>query len=780
MGKSKKSKSGQPSRFRVQQAAPAQAFDPKKSRARALQTADDAFGGDEDEFHKNRDSILFEDDGAGDRDVNDLSSDDEIYGLNLPSAGSDDEESQAGEDDEEADEEEYPSEDEDETYSTLPADEPRGRFAKVSNPSQDVLSDASDAEEEEEEEAANSSDEEETWAAGSYHASRRAPGEADSSDDEALDLEAEEARRLQKKAKGVLAGEDYGFGEEDEEGEEMVEEVRKKARGKGRLEDEVLGGEGEKGEAKQWTEEEAIAHLLKKSPETLALLDDFTATAERIKGVEKNLEIVRLGDEDGKEHPALAIMELEHQALATYLPTLAFYFSLLLSPSPSSDLLSKVLARLSSLRQALATMEELDLTSAQYEESEGSSDEAEDDEEGMLASEMWDAGGAEGSNEESQELDEEDMRMLMEMEHRESDDEEEFDSEDEDEEGGEDSMLAGMTDEELEELMASMPADADADMFIKAVEQAQRQKAGLPVDDDEEDGDDDLPPSAFDDEMDDYEMNDIGANSKKNQKKKAKKASKKEIIIPDLPSSSSRKIASLPTSSSNVNDDYLDPTALSLTDSSDKASARHSLRFHVSQVKQKAAKREAGHGRRIGGDDDLPRRSKENARREVLKRQEHGALGDGKGEALDGGDWNEEDKRVARGVKGISGAEEEISAEDYYEAVKAGREEGRAAKKAKYDEERLEDRAYNHDLSTSLPDGPRGASRQIMANKGLQPKRAKVNRNPRVKKRMAYDKAVKKVATMKSVYKGGDRSGYEGEKSGIGKRVVKSVRLGGA
>lgn len=115
---------------------------------------------------------------------------------------------------------------------------------------------------------------------------------------------------MQKKAKAVLAGEDYGFGEDDEEGEEQVEEVRKKARGKGRLED----GEGEKEEVKQWTEEEAIAHLLKKSPETLALLDDFTATAERIKGVEKNLEIVRLGDEDGKEHPALAIMELEHRA----------------------------------------------------------------------------------------------------------------------------------------------------------------------------------------------------------------------------------------------------------------------------------------------------------------------------------------------------------------------------------------------------------------------------------------------------------------------------------
>lgn len=90
-------------------------------------------------------------------------------------------------------------------------------------------------------------------------------------------------------------------------------------------------------------------------------------------------------------------------------------------------------------------------------------------------------------------------------------------------------------------------------------------------------------------------------------------------------------------------------------------------------------------------------------------------------------------------------------------------------------------RAANIDLATSLADGPRGATRQILANKGLQPKRAKINRNPRVKKRMAYDKAVKKVATMKSVYKaGGDRSDYGGEKSGIGAKVVKSVRLGGA
>lgn len=242
--------------------------------------------------------------------MNDLSSDDEVYGLDLPAEKSDDDEDMG-----EGDDEEYLSEDEDEetVYSTdkASAEEPRGRFAKSSDLSQDLPSDASDAEEEEE--AYNSSDEEETWAAGQYHASRRAPGEADSEDDEVADLEVEEARRLQKKARGEMAGEDYGFGaEEEDEGE--LEKVRQKARGKGRLEDAAEDGE-KAVEGKKWTEEEAIAHLLKKSPETLALLDDFTATAERIKGVEKNLEIVRLGDEDGREHPALAIMELEHRAL---------------------------------------------------------------------------------------------------------------------------------------------------------------------------------------------------------------------------------------------------------------------------------------------------------------------------------------------------------------------------------------------------------------------------------------------------------------------------------
>lgn len=75
--------------------------------------------------------------------------------------------------------------------------------------------------------------------------------------------------------------------------------------------------------------------------------------------------------------------------------------------------------------------------------------------------------------------------------------------------------------------------------------------------------------------------------------------------------------------------------------------------------------------------------------------------------------------------------------------------------------------------------GPRSITHAILKNKGLTPKRPKVARNPRVKKRQKYDKAKKRVASQRAVYKGGigDVSKYAGEKSGISK-VVKSVPLG--
>lgn len=235
-----------------------------------------------------------------------LDSDDEIYGLNLPDNSSE-EEAIEEDDDEEVLGEDEDGDEEQTSYPPREASPPRGRFAKDVDPTQDILSDAESVAD-----AAESSDEE-TWAPHMYHVSRKAPGEADSEDDEALDMEAEEARRLQKKYRGVLAGEDYGFGEEaEDEGE--LETVRQQSRLGGRLEDAATAAAGLVGDAPVYqSEEEAISFLLKKQPETLALLDDFSETAERMKNVEKALVIVRQG-EDGKEHPALAIMELEHRS----------------------------------------------------------------------------------------------------------------------------------------------------------------------------------------------------------------------------------------------------------------------------------------------------------------------------------------------------------------------------------------------------------------------------------------------------------------------------------
>jgi U3 small nucleolar RNA-associated protein 3 len=67
----------------------------------------------------------------------------------------------------------------------------------------------------------------------------------------------------------------------------------------------------------------------------------------------------------------------------------------------------------------------------------------------------------------------------------------------------------------------------------------------------------------------------------------------------------------------------------------------------------------------------------------------------------------------------------------------------------------------------------------MLKNKGLTPRRSKDVRNPRVKKRKKFEKAKRKVASQKAVYKGGigDVSKYGGERTGISK-VVKSVRLG--
>ncbi|GAA5941170.1 uncharacterized protein JCM15063_006390 [Sporobolomyces koalae] len=795
MGKSTLKGAKKATKYRAKPVDREKSFDIKQSRLNSrLDTFEDAMTGDEDQFHLNRDKMLLDEDGyAQNGDDDSLDEPDEIYGLDLPQS----------QDEDEVEEEEavepQPRKNkrlELERKPKKPTYDPNsGRFGHTYDPKQDQVFDSSsegsddddddvtpakdqlqstvsDEEEDDEKKQAGSDSEEDEdrWAAGHYHVSRRAPGEADSEDEEALELEAEEARRLQKKRAEQLRGQDFGIADSDEdqdaEGQDKLEERLD-------LEREDADQEADQEESKVDTaalnEEESIAHLLKYSPETLALVDDFVRTASKIKDVESDLANIRqTGDGQGGEHPGLAIMELEHQALTTYLPTLAFYFSLLLAPTPQpASLLTKVLNRISSLRQSLATMEELDLTSATYGDEEDEDDDEERDDGKMLASEMFD------------------FRAGLENDDDDEDDDE--DEDDSDEEGAEitESMLEGLDDDELEEIMQELSPEDGAEGLMKRVRQRQLEK-GILVDQDEEmsEGEEESADEDEQDDEEDEEEEELAPPSKKVKKSVAP-------VIPTLAplSASSRKASASastrPISTAASTSDYLDPSTLSHGDLADKASTRHSLRFHVSQVAQKAARRERL-ATAVGGDDDVPRRSKEQARREVLKKQQHGAAQDAEAE-LDGGDWDEDDRKAAKAVRGTAAADRDDGDdddganddEDYYDLVKMEKDEGRKSKKAKYDGDRAAEKAEIEALSASMADGPRGATRQILANKGLTPRRKKENRNARVKKRLRYDKAQKKLSSMKATYKGGEsRSGYEGEGSGIARRTVKSRQLG--
>ncbi|KPV73047.1 uncharacterized protein RHOBADRAFT_55286 [Rhodotorula graminis WP1] len=837
-----------------------QAFDPRKSRnSHHYDTYDSVMDGDEDQFHLNRDKMLL-DDGLshsrtnpnGDDDALDIP--DTVYDLDLPSASDSDNDDQVDLADDD-DDDELPAKRPRKDYKRPDRDDKtKGRYGHQVDPKQDVVFPSSDESGSDDDDDAGAealdtaqlestlssddetssrrkgkksaasdsddSDDEDRWAAGHYHVSRRAPGEADSEDDEALELEEQEARRLQKRARERMSGADFGFDDEDEDegaaggarGDERlvldddVDEPAAAAAAQGKA---AQAGDGAAAvvDASQLGEAEAIAHLLQTQPETLALVDDFVLTASKVRQVASDLEVVRKGDGKGGEHPALAIMELEHQALTTYLPTLAFYFSLLLAPTPPpAALVEKVLARLSSLRERLATMEELDLTSTTYgaDEDDEAEDEELEDEDGevsapsvgrrrdMLASEAMDfhaSLGAAGSG---------------------SDDDEEEGSGDEDDDEDEvtDSMLAGLDDDELEAIMGELgPGDGAAELMARV--RAKQAEKGVPVageGEGEGDEDDEMLEELGEEEEEDSEEDEERARieaarrAKKEAKRlgKGKGSSSSSVgVVPALaplartkpsPSSSSSSAAApRPSSSSraaSAASDLLDPLALSASDRADKASSRHTLRFHVSQVAQKAAKREK---RRTGleGDDDVPRRSKEQARREVLKRQEHGAAKDAKERAaLDEGEFDEEDRRAAKAVRGDEAGDDEGGGggdadDDYYDLVAAEKDEGRRAKKAKYDDERAAEKAEIEALAASSVDGPRGASRMILANKGLTPKRKKENRNARVKKRRQYDDKKKKLRSMQATYGGGEaRTGYEGEKSGISRATVKSVKLG--
>lgn len=233
------------------------------------------------------------------------------------------------------------------------------------------------------------------------------------------------------------------------------------------------------------------------------------------------------------------------------------------------------------------------------------------------------------------------------------------------------------------------------------------------------------------------------------------------------------------TSARDADDSDFGDEDLTVREAEEKAKQKRSLRFYTSQLAQKANKRSAA-GRDAGGDADIPYRERLRDRQARLnaEAEKRGKQRPDKSEQL-GGDSDEEDHRTAGELRGDNGKAGSDS-DDYYDMVAARSRKRKDEKKARREAYETAAREGGHvEIQEEIgPDGKRAITYQIEKNKGLTPKRSKDSRNPRVKKRKKYDEKMKKLPSMRAVYKGGEgRGGYGGELTGIKKNLVKSVKL---
>lgn len=98
-------------------------------------------------------------------------------------------------------------------------------------------------------------------------------------------------------------------------------------------------------------------------------------------------------------------------------------------------------------------------------------------------------------------------------------------------------------------------------------------------------------------------------------------------------------------------------------------------------------------------------------------------------------------------------------------------QEGLERKRDKKEKKKEAERAYKEKRDQEIRDVDRAiqrnVARNILQNKGLTRKRKKEMRNPRVHKRMKYEKALKARKTMVQEFKGGKQPLYGGEASGL-------------
>ncbi|QEU59747.1 Sas10 [Kluyveromyces lactis] len=204
-------------------------------------------------------------------------------------------------------------------------------------------------------------------------------------------------------------------------------------------------------------------------------------------------------------------------------------------------------------------------------------------------------------------------------------------------------------------------------------------------------------------------------------------------------------------------------------DVQEKKTRKKTLRFYTSKIDQKASKKTD----RFKGDDDIPYKERLYERQQrLLEEARKRGLHDKNAADLNTEDINSDDEKTAKDIK--RDAENE-----YYKSIRADRQRKKDSRLQAHKE--VAKAAREGKLAElaehTTEDGKRAINYQILKNKGLTPRRKKDNRNSRVKKRKKYEKAQKKLKSVRAVYSGGQSGAYEGEKTGIKKNLTKSVKF---
>ncbi|KAH9933241.1 uncharacterized protein BXZ73DRAFT_101200 [Epithele typhae] len=550
----------------------ARPVDRRESKMKKWNKAADIPLDEEDQFHSSRDRILLEGDDDGGSDDGD---DDEVFALKgMPEDDSDSDEGDA----------EMRI-----TARSLPRGEKeKKKKAKAKAKGKDVSS-SSEGEEED-------SSEEEGWGMkkAAYYASNAEQIESD--DEEANELEEQEARRLQGRARDAMGEDDFGIADD------LVEPVAPTL---------------------PQDKQALLRHLEKTTPETLALAHDWEDVAHAI--MRSQTKIDKLEAEDPNTL-SLSMLHLHYQALLTYGTTLAFYLHLRASPKyvARPDLLAAhpILPRLLTLKQSLHTLEDLDFAASDasslasdFDLSDGDFSDADSGAEEYGTEMDWRAdaqnlwAGDGTRRRKGKGLDLGELEGLL------ADANEVLDAL-----ADEDGAGAEVRPKRKAAIKASANTNASAAEPPKKKRKAVAGKAAAPVFD------------LVEPEFPAASSSSAGASSTKKAKKKPKP----------------------PADGEGDADVYGEAGALDAADAADKSARRRTLRFHVSRIEGSAAKRAGARAAARGGDDDIPYRERRKEREARLAKEVANAREKARGDELDDADPEAE----ADGAKGDTGKSE--------------------------------------------------------------------------------------------------------------------------